>query len=156
RHSPLTQDPDLPGHPLFSFLAGASMVRRDAYLAAGGFEPRLHIGGEEELLAADLLTAGWKLRYIPELTVHHAPSRLRDAHQRRAAGLRNTLWTTWLRRPPRRALWRTAALLRQAPRDLVTLRAVAAAVAGLPWVLREHHPLPDDLERQHRLLDHAQ
>ena len=30
-----------------------------------------------ELLAVDLLAAGWSLRYLPELTVHHAASSAR-------------------------------------------------------------------------------
>jgi len=156
RRSPLTQDPRLPGRPLLSFLAGASVVRRDAFSAVGGFEPRLHIGGEEELLSADLLAAGWQLRYIPELTVHHAPSRTRDAHRRRADGLRNTLWCTWLRRPWPRAVWRSAALLRRIPRDRVSALGVVEAVRGLPWVLRERHLLPAAVEQQYRLLDRTQ
>lgn len=156
RDSPLPDDPGLPGHPLLSFLAGASVVRRTAFAQVGGFEPRLRIGGEEELLSTDLIAAGWHLRYIPELTVHHAPSRARDPHRRRADGLRNTLWCTWLRRPPARAAWRSWALLRRVPRDRTTLRGVAAAVRGLPWVLRERRTLPPDAEALFRLLDHQQ
>jgi GT2 family glycosyltransferase len=156
RWSPLTDDGRLPGHPLLSFLAGASIVRRTAFMHAGGFEPLQRIGGEEELLAADLVAAGWRLRYIPELTVHHAPSSSRDAHRRRADGLRNTLWCTWLRRPLVRAAWRSLALLRRAPRDRITGRAVMEALQGLPWVVRERHLLPADVERQFRLLDHQQ
>ncbi|MGW0228033.1 glycosyltransferase family 2 protein [Actinopolymorpha singaporensis] len=38
------------------------------------------------------MAAGWELRYLPDLTVHHAASRARDPHRRRAEGLRNTLW----------------------------------------------------------------
>jgi N-acetylglucosaminyl-diphospho-decaprenol L-rhamnosyltransferase len=39
-HSPLPTAADLPGPQLVSFLAGASVVHRDAFLAVGGFEPR--------------------------------------------------------------------------------------------------------------------
>ncbi len=156
RDSPLTDDPRLPGRPLLSVLAGASVVRRSAFLQVGGFEPRLRIGGEEELLSADLVAAGWHLRYLPELTVHHAPSRARDPHRRRADGLRNTLWCTWLRRPLPRAAWRSCALLRQVPRDGVSARAVAEALAGLPWVLRDRQVLPAAVEAELRLLDHQQ
>ena len=156
RHSPLRDATDLPGRPLLSFLAGASVVRRTAFKQVGGFEPRLWLGGEEELLSADLVAAGWRLRYIPDLTVHHAASSARDPHRRRADGLRNTLWCTWLRRPLVRALWRSLALLRRAPHDRVTATAVAAALAGVPWVLWERHLLPPAVERQFRLLDHHQ
>src|SRR5690349_1591091 len=57
--------PDVPGYPLLSFLAGASMVRRSAFEAAGGFSDRLWLGGEEELLASDLARAGWAMIYVP-------------------------------------------------------------------------------------------
>lgn len=141
RWSPLTRDPRLPGYPLLSFLAGASVVRQSAFRQLGGFEPRLWIGGEEELLAADLVASGWQLRYIPQLTVHHAPSPARDPHRRRMHGSRHTLWCTWLRRPLPRAAWRTAALLRRAPHDRFAARAVAEAVQGLPWLVRERRLL---------------
>lgn len=154
--SPLSERPDLPGHPLVSFLAGASVIRREAFEQVGGFEPKLWLGGEEELLSADLLAAGWHLRYVPHLTVHHAASPLRDAHRRRRDGLRNTLWCAWLRRPLHRALRRSWAVLRRAPRDAVTASAVVEALRGLGWVIRNRRRLPAHVERQLRLLDVAQ
>lgn len=90
RRSPLTLPAGLPGHGLLSFLAGASVVRRSASQAAGGFSPRLWLGGEEELLASDLVRAGWSMAHVPELVVHHQPSRARDPHLRRQHGIRNT------------------------------------------------------------------
>src|SRR3954469_15178304 len=45
--SPLPDEPGLPGHPLRGFMAGASAVRRSAFLEAGGFPARFFIGGEE-------------------------------------------------------------------------------------------------------------
>lgn len=111
--SPFPGCPETPGPRLVSFLAGAPLIRRDAF--AGGFDPRLFIGGEEELLAADLLDAGWHLAYAEQLEVHHRASALRDAHLRRHQGIRNTLWFTWLRRPLPVALRRTAALAARLP-----------------------------------------
>ncbi len=40
-----------PPGPRLGFLACGAVVRRDAYLDIGGFEPRFGIGGEEQLLA---------------------------------------------------------------------------------------------------------
>src|SRR5437762_1532820 len=57
--SPLGRTPDLTGAALLGFHAGASVVRRSAFLDAGGFEPRLLIGAEETQLALDLTSAGW-------------------------------------------------------------------------------------------------
>ena len=115
--------------------------------------PRMWLGGEEELLASDLITRGHLLCYLPAATVHHQASVHRDATRRRWLGIRNTLWFTWLRRPPRAALRRTAELAGTVPRDRVSAAAFGAAVRGLPWVLHERRPLPVWAEAQMRLLD---
>lgn len=154
--SPLDRTPGIPGHPLLSFLAGVSVLRRDAFLAAGGFSSRLWLGGEEELLASDLARTGWQMSYVPEIVAHHRASRLRDAHLRRRHGIRNTLWFTWLRRPLPSATLRTARLLRRLPRDRVTALGIGDAIRGLPWVLRERDPVPPHVERGYRLLEDSQ
>ncbi len=154
--SPLPAAPDQPGHPLLSFIACAAMVRRDAYLAVGGFHPRLSVGGEEEIVGHDLAGAGWQMSYLPDVVVHHHASINRDAHRRRATGIRNTLWTIWLRRPVRSALVRTARQLRRLPRDRVTLQGVAQALAGAPWVLRERRVSPPHVEEMRRMLEDQQ
>lgn len=156
RNSPLSGPAWLPGPALGSFLAAATVLRVDAFRAAGGFSPRLWLGGEEELLAVDLATAGWWLAYAEELTVHHAPSQARDATLRRVHGLRNTLWFCWLRRPWRPALRRSWHLARTVPRDAASLRAFGLAAAGLPWVLRERRVVPPAVEARLRLLEEAQ
>lgn len=154
--SPLDRTRGAPGSPLLSFLAGASIVRRHAFLATGGFSTRLWPGREEELLASDLLRAGWQLTYVPDVVAHRYAPRLRDAQLDRRYGIRNTLWFTWLRRPSRSAVARTIRLLRQLPLDQVSAQGVVDALRGLPWVLRERHPVPADLERSYRRLEDMQ
>ncbi|WP_024936631.1 MULTISPECIES: glycosyltransferase family 2 protein [Actinomadura] len=156
RHSPVPGPPWLPGPALGSFLAGASMVRTDAFRAAGGFSARLWLGGEEELLSADLMALGWHLCFAEDVVVHHEPSRLREPHLRRRHGIRNTLWFTWLRRPLPTAARRTAGLLRTLPRDRVTAAALAEAAAGFAWVARERRTLPRDVEARLRSLETSQ
>ncbi|MGY1814809.1 glycosyltransferase family 2 protein [Blastococcus sp. SYSU D00820] len=156
RDSPVPGADWLPGPALGSFLAGASVVRREAFAEVGGFSERLWLGGEEELMAGDLAAAGWELCYLPQLTVHHQASRARDAHRRRRDGIRNTLWTTWLRRPLRPALRRTAHLLRTLPRDRVTVQGLLAAARGIPWVVRERRVLPPHAEARFAALDEVQ
>src|SRR5206468_925126 len=98
--SPVRPRVALPGPALLGFLAGASMVRRSAFLQAGGFERRFFIGGEEELLTLDLLSAGWELAYVDDVVVHHEPSQAgRDTSGRRRVSIRNHLWVAWLRYP---------------------------------------------------------
>ncbi|MFF3500171.1 glycosyltransferase family 2 protein [Streptomyces sp. NPDC003247] len=155
RESPLTGPDSLPGPTLGSFLAAATVLRTDAFRAAGGFHPGLWLGGEEELLATDLLRQGWWLSYVEELTVHHQASVLRDSTARRILGIRNTLWFTWLRRPLVPALRRTAHLMATVPRDAASVRAFAYAAAGLPWVLRQRSPVPPEIERRLAALQRA-
>lgn len=156
RDSPVRGRAGLPGPALGSFLAGASVVRREAFRAAGGFHPRLWLGGEEELLAADLAAAGWELCYLADLTVHHEASSQRDARRRLQDGIRNTLWFTWLRRPLPAALRRTGGILGQLRPSPTTAAGLLAAVRGLPWVLRERRVLPAHAEARFRALEAAQ
>lgn len=153
QNSPLPDEPGWPGYPLLGFLAGASVVRRKAFREAGGFDPRFFIGGEEEVLALDLAARGWGIRYIPELTLHHAPSPRRDVHCRNWTMVRNALWCAWLRRPWPGALRRTWTIARTAPGDRGTRKGLAAALAGLPWVLRERRVIPPAIEDRIRLLE---
>ena len=156
RDSPVPGRPGLPGPALGSFLAGASVLRREAFLAVGGFSPKLWLGGEEELLAVDLATAGWELCYLESLTVHHEASRLRDPTRRRRDGLRNTLWFVWLRRPVRPALRRTAHLVRTVPRDRTSALAFGDAVRGAGWVLAHRRRVPPRVEARLASLDRSQ
>src|SRR5436190_6485726 len=151
--SPLPAEPGMPGRPLLGFMAGASMVRRSAFLEAGGFSEHAFIGGEEEMLAVDLAARGWWLCYVPELVVHHYPSPRRDVPGRRANLVRNALWFAWLRRPMGSALRRTWRAARTLPWDAASRRGFTAAVAGLPWVLRQRRVVPPAVERGLRLLE---
>jgi GT2 family glycosyltransferase len=150
--SPLPAPAGVPGRGILGFMCSASMVRRDAFLEAGGFEPRFFLGGEEELLAISLAAAGWALLYAPEVTVHHHPSAVRDAERRHRLLVRNALWCAWLRRPWRSAARRTLTLLRQRAR-WDDGRAILDALAGLPWVLRHRRVIPPDVEAALRRLE---
>ena len=154
--SPLTRGEGQPGYPLLSFVACAVVVRRQALLEVGGFSPRFGIGGEEELLGWDLAAAGWQMSYVPDVVAHHDPPPSEGRPERRRRGIRNTLWTTWLRRPARAAALRTVREMRQFRLDVTTLRGVGEAVAGIPWVLRERRVSPPHVETMRRLLDDQQ
>ncbi|ROS79014.1 glycosyltransferase family 2 protein [Cellulomonas sp. PhB143] len=156
RDSPVRAAVPLPGPALGSFLAGASVVRVAPFLAVGGFSPRLWLGGEEELLAADLAAAGHELCYLADLTVHHRASTARDTARRARDGIRNTLWFTWLRRPAVAALRRTAVVLASLAPTRASVLGVLDAVRGLPWVLRERRALPPRAEARFRALEDAQ
>lgn len=152
RDSPLPRPEGLPGPAILGILAGVSVLRIDAFWQVGGFSHRLWLGGEEELLALDLAAAGWWMCWDESMVAHHAASPVRDPRARRRQGIRNTLWTAWLRRSPRGALAHTRSVLGSAPADATTALAVCEALAGLSWVLRERRTVPAHVERGLRLL----
>lgn len=157
RESPvLGARPGLPGPALGSFLAGASVVRAQAFTAVGGFDHRLWLGGEEELLAADLATAGWELCFVEDMVVHHQASTARATDLRRRHGVRNTLWFLLLRRPWRAVGRRLKVVAASTTRDRVTAAGVVDAVRGLPWVLRERAVLPPHVEARFVALEAPQ
>jgi glycosyltransferase involved in cell wall biosynthesis len=146
----------MPGPALLGILAGASMLRVSAFCEVGGFSRRMWLGGEEELLTIDLAACGWWMCYRDDVIVHHAASAVRDARKRRRLGIRNTLWTTWLRRPWFSALRRTRTIVGSLPPDATSALALAQAAAGLPWVLRERRVVPRGVEHGLRLLEESQ
>ncbi|MGW5720944.1 glycosyltransferase family 2 protein [Amycolatopsis sp. NPDC003865] len=146
--SPLGRPDGAPGPLVLGFLACSAIVRRTAYLQAGGFSPLLHFGAEEQLLAYDLAARGWDVCYVGHLRAHHHPSRSRPPSSwRRRAELRNRLLIAVLRRPPR-------VCRREVARTLVTAPgAVLGAVARLPRALGSRHVLPAHVEDQARTLE---
>jgi GT2 family glycosyltransferase len=148
--SPLGVVPEV-GPAVLGFVACGAVVRREAYLAVGGFHERFGVGGEESLLAIDLARRGWSCAYVDDLVALHHPSPVRDLRARRAREVRNELWTLWLRRPPGTVARGTGRVLRRL-REPAVRQGLRQAVAGLPWVLRERAVVPVALERQLRLL----
>jgi GT2 family glycosyltransferase len=144
--TPFHHAPGVPGSRVFGFLAGACTMRRDAFLAAGGYHRRLFLGGEEDLLAIDLLAAGWQMAYMRDVVVHHHPSPVRNAGARRRLIARNALWCAWMRRPWPSALADTWKQLRRARRDGALVWTAASALAGLPWVLSERRVVSEFVE----------
>jgi GT2 family glycosyltransferase len=150
--SPLPAIPGLPYPRVLGFIACGAVVRRNAYLQAGGFHPRFGIGGEEELLSLDLAAHGWELVYAPDIVARHFPSPVRDVDRRRAVVTRNALWVSWLRDAPRDALSATYRALGRAREDAAALEGLGSAVAGLPWVARERRRLPGRVQIARRML----
>lgn len=145
--APLGVPAGAPGPAILGFLACSVVVRRDDYIAAGGFRPELHVYGEEALLAMDLAAAGRLLAYAPELTVRHLPLPAgRDDGARRRIEVRNRVLTALLRRPPSVV----AATVAAAWRD--DRGGVRDAARMLPWALRSRRALPAAVERDLRTL----
>lgn len=132
------------GPALGGFMAGACAMRTRAYLRAGGYWTAFFIGGEESLLAMDILDAGHQIVYAPRLCVHHWPSAERDTGLRRRLLVRNAIWTAWLRLPLLLALRRTGCCLRRLPDKRQRWGALADALSGSMNVLTRRRVLKPD------------
>src|SRR5215217_4625781 len=115
--SPLPAARGAAGPAVLGFVACGAVVRREAFEQVAGFDARYGIGGEETPLAVDLAAAGWELAYVDSVVAHHHPAGGGARPGRRAAMLRNEMWSAWLRRPAVAAARRTAGLIaRSGPR----------------------------------------
>ncbi|MBF6175321.1 glycosyltransferase family 2 protein [Nocardia blacklockiae] len=151
--SPLGTDPRAPGPSVLGFLAGASVVRREPFLAAGGFSPVLHFAGEETLLAYDLAAAGWLLCYSHEVVSRHMPSLRRlPSTARRDLELRNSVLTTLMRRPVGACVRELAAMGGTVLRHPSRAPVLFGVAARLPRALRARRRLPDHVEDRIALL----
>ena len=147
--SPLGTRPGEPGPRVLGFIACGAVVRRDAYLEAGGFDPVVFFAGEEERLALDLAARGWALCYAPDVVGRHLPSTSRDPGVRPVQIQRNEILTSVMRRPLRRTL----RLALRAVGSVHGRRALIAAGPRLPAAVRARRRLPRDIETARRLLD---
>jgi GT2 family glycosyltransferase len=137
----------LPGPSLIGYIAGSCVFRTSLYRQIGGYEPRFFIGGEETLVALDVLARGFAIVYAEELIVHHHPSPLRDSALRRRMLARNAAWVAWMRlswREAWRATWAAADVMR---REGTFITDASALVAALPWALSRRRRLPRKVER---------
>lgn len=154
--SPLPGDPALPGRPVLGCVAGATVVRREAFLGVGGFSELLFFRGEETLLCYDLAAEGWELRYLEDVVAHHHPSQTRPHRWReRALQERNRVLTHWLRRRLPVAVAATGRLARAVPTDRAARRALIGVLRRLPAALAARRPLPPRVEQAAHLLEPA-
>jgi GT2 family glycosyltransferase len=143
------------GVPIVSFVACGAIVRKSAFVEAGGFDAHFGIGGEEEVLALDLLRRGWRLAYVAAITAYHHPSSVRNVARRQRHQIRNALWSLWLRRPARSALISTWHIVASAMGERPCRLGLVEALAGLQWVVRARRPVPLAIDRQVRKAESA-
>jgi GT2 family glycosyltransferase len=124
------------GPELIGFMAGACVMRTESFRKAGGYWPAFFIGGEEAMLALDIMDQGGRIVFAPNVVTHHRPSRLRDARQRRSLTARNDLWTAWLRLPLRMAVRRSVQVFGKCATWSERVRLARDALAGAWMVAR--------------------
>lgn len=146
--SPLAPRVSMPGPAILGFLGCGNVVRKQAYLDAGGYNRHIYFSGEEELLGIDLAAAGWGLTYCQDIVGRHYPSMARDVRGRNRMGARNAIQVTCMRRPWRRAISITLKLMIRYAFDRDKAVGVAWGVLRLPVALRSRRVVPDWLEDQ--------
>jgi GT2 family glycosyltransferase len=148
--SPFPAPPNLPGTSVLGFAACAAMVRRTAFLSAGGFDPVVFFAGEETRLAIDMAAEGWHLCYDPRLVVHHYPSARREGDASRAALVaRNELLTAVMRRP-----WPVVLrTIGRCARSATGRRGLLQAIPRLRSAMSNRRRIPANLETRLRMLD---
>lgn len=136
---------DLPAEPYEAFAApgAAPLFRRDRFDALGGYEERYFLYYEDIDLAYRALLRGWRALVVPGARVEHDLGGSGTRPLVRYHVARNSLWTA-IRCVPEPAVGRIARRVRNElrwnrPRSLAghEIRGRAAALAGLPWALRE-------------------
>ena len=146
--SPLGRHGDEPGPRILGFIACGAVVRRSAFLEAGGFDPVVFFAGEEDRLALDLAAAGWVLCYAPDVVARHWPSEHRGVRRRYVRVARNALLTAVMRRP-----WgQVATMAARAVRRPYGAAGTAAAIPRLGSALRARRPVPAHVVSMLRLL----
>ncbi|WP_275006726.1 glycosyltransferase family 2 protein [Promicromonospora iranensis] len=148
--SPLPHDISVPGSALLGFVACATMVRRSAFLASGGFDPVVRFPGEEERLALDLAAAGWAMSYVQDVVVHHHPSPSRQPPGRRQHGMaRAATLTALMRLPWRDAVGHIRHVAAQGPSHR---SGVVRGLCEAPAALRRRRRVPAEVAEMRRLL----
>ncbi|GLV53901.1 glycosyl transferase [Dictyobacter sp. S3.2.2.5] len=146
--SPITTPDNFPGKYILGFIACGAIVRKDAFLDAGGFHRNIGVGGEEELIALDMAERGWSLAYFPDILAHHFPAPQRNKARRKQLVVRNHLWSVWLRRSLSGVFAETSPLLQQAVANRDVRKGIMEACTGLPWIIKERKPLNAELEQE--------
>ncbi|MER5999413.1 glycosyltransferase [Nonomuraea angiospora] len=150
RDSPLGVEPDLPGPSVLGFLAFGAVVRKEAFLEAGGFDDVTFSFGEEERLAVDLAAKGWGLAYVDEVVAHHHPPRPGGSRDRQVLATCDAVLTAVLRRPWRVVARRSLDALRAGPAGWEGLRTAAPRLSR---ALAERRELPAEVERARQRLE---
>jgi GT2 family glycosyltransferase len=141
---------DLPGPSVMGFLACATVVRRRAFLHAGGFDSVVFFMGEEARLAYDLERLGWGLAYCDDVVARHEPDSPEPG--RALLARRNRALTSWMRRPALIALSETAVALAWAISQPRGLRSSAQLLRRLPAALARRQPPSPRVEQRLKAL----
>lgn len=139
---------------VLAFAARSSVVRKDAFVFAGGFDERYLADGEEMPLALELASRGWRLAFLPRAVVHHTPLPYgRDSYASAIRTTRNALWTAWSRRRGLVGVARGTVSAMRNSEPSARLRGLWVALRHGSWVINERKPVSAEVEGQFRLVE---
>ncbi|MDS1139335.1 glycosyltransferase [Pusillimonas sp. SM2304] len=150
--SPLSRE-CLPGPQLLDFMAGACVMRTRAFYDVGGYWPPFFLGGEEALMALDMVERGWRIVYADDVVSRRFPARPASVRGDERLRIRNDIWVAWMRRPLRPAWRKTCEQLGNARLRGIFWRTLADAAIGLPRALRQRRVISPAVENMRALLD---
>jgi GT2 family glycosyltransferase len=89
-----------------SFIGFAHLVRRDAFIALGGYRESFEFYGEEKDFCLRLIEAGYRTLYLPDALVIHEPDQAGRSRQRYLRYVtRNDCLTALYNEPVGRLAW---------------------------------------------------
>jgi GT2 family glycosyltransferase len=134
-------EPPPDGFPTYFFPEGASLARRAAIEAVGGYYEPFFFTIEGFELCSRLFAGGWDVRYLPTAPFHH----MKPAKPHAAVadmlrlGARNQIWYFWMRFPAALAARRIVAYALYDLLVALSRKAARSWAAGVvdAWRLRE-------------------
>ena len=127
------------------FIGCGAAIRRDAFLAAGGYDPAFHYYGEEHDLAAKLIIAGWRIVHDFRFHVRHEKtSGGRDMNLILQRLVRNTAWVAQRYSPEPQRRTEIPRIIERYGRVAIRERAAGGFARGMAQ-------LATSLPAQHRL-----
>lgn len=153
--SPLERD-GLPGPALVGYMAGACVFRTALFRELGGYEARLFIGGEEELVALDALEAGRAIVYCDSVVTVHCPSPSRDASLRTRMLARNAALIAWLRLPIAEAFAATCKVIALLMRERSLARHAPPLLGDILWAIRRRRVVSSRVLRMRQQVREAE
>ncbi|HVW53538.1 MAG TPA: glycosyltransferase [Trinickia sp.] len=146
----------LPGPALVGYMAGACVFRTQVFREAGGYAPRLFIGGEESLVSLDVLERGYAIVYCDGATLTHYPSPARDANLRRRMLARNAALVAWLRLPLSEAVAASGHALAVFAKEGAFVGDALALMTGIAWALPRRRVVSENVLRMRRQVREAE
>ncbi|MGZ4846529.1 MAG: glycosyltransferase family 2 protein [Halobacteriota archaeon] len=133
-----------------NFSGCSALIRKDVLDTVGDYPKEYFLYWNELALSAEIINAGFKIKYVPRLIAHHKVSPTqRPGRRSYYYSIRNGYWYFWTYYPLKLAVKHTFihfffsffALLQTDP--LVLVKSHADAFMGLPTALKKRKPVTD-------------